>query len=272
MTDEMELGVNLPKNLLAGKRGIIAGIANNMSIAWPIAQYAVACGAEIALTYPGESIQKRVQPLAESIGVETILQCDVTDESSMDKMFEDINKKWGKIDFLVHAIAYSDKEELRGRYVDTTLQNFTNTMNVSCYSLAALAKRAAPLMTDGGSIITLSYLGAMKSVPNYNVMGVAKAALESSVRYLAVDLGVDNIRVNAISAGPIRTLAASAIGDFKSMLGLHAATAPLKRNVTQRDVAGSAIYLLSDLSSGVTGEVHYVDAGYNIMGMSVLPS
>jgi len=257
---------NLPANLLAGKKGIIAGIANNMSIAWPIAQYAKACGAELALTYPGAAIQKRVEPLAESIGVTTTLQCDVTDEVSMDAMFEEVSKKWGKIDFLVHAIAFSDKNELRGRYVDTTLSNFQNTMNISCFSLAALAKRAAPLMKDGGSIITLTYLGAMKYVPNYNVMGVAKAALESSVRYIAADLGRENIRVNAISAGPIRTLAASAIGDFKSMLESHAAASPIKRNVTQEDVAGAAIYLLSDLSSGVTGEIHYVDAGYSIMG------
>ncbi len=266
MSEDSIILKNLPANLLAGKKGIIAGIANNMSIAWPIAQYAKACGAELALTYPGDAIQKRVEPLAESIGVKTTLQCDVLDEDSMDSMFASIEKQWGKIDFLVHAIAYSDKNELRGRYVDTTLANFQNTMNVSCYSLAALAKRAAPLMKDGGSIITLTYLGAMKCVPNYNVMGVAKAALEASVRYLAADLGKDDIRVNAISAGPIRTLAASAIGDFKSMLDAHASTAPLKRNVSQEDVAGAATYLLSDLSRGVTGEIHYVDAGYNIMG------
>ncbi len=265
---DLEIMANLPKNLLAGKRGIIAGIANNMSIAWPIAQYAKACGAEVALTYPGEAIQKRVEPLAASIGVDTVLQCDVTDPASMDAMFDSIKQKWGKIDFLVHAVAFSDKNELRGRYVDTTLDNFTNTLNISCYSLTALTQRAAPLMTDGGSILTLTYFGAVKVVPFYNVMGVAKAALETSVRYLAHDLGRDNIRVNAISAGPIRTLAASAIGDFKSMLGFHSSTAPLKRNVTQQDVAGSAMYLLSDLSSGVTGEIHYVDGGYNIMGMS----
>lgn len=262
-------GIKLPKGLLEGKKGIIAGIANNMSIAWPIAKFAKECGAEIALSYPNDSIKKRVAPLAESIGVSDVLQCDVTDEASMDAMFSEIEKKWGKIDFIVHAIAFSDKDELRGRYADTSIENFTNTMNISCYSFVSMAKKAAPLMKDGGSMLTLTYLGSMRAIPNYNVMGVAKAALESSVRYLALDLGKDNIRVNAISAGPIRTLAASAIGDFKAMLDMHANSSPLKRNVSQEDVAGSAIYFLSDMSSGVTGEVHYVDAGYSIAGSGV---
>lgn len=256
----------IPADMLKGKRGIIAGIANNMSIAWPIARFAKEAGAEIALSYPNDAILKRLSPLAESIGVDTLLQCDVTDEASMDKMFSEIEKKWGKIDFIVHAIAFSDRDELKGMYAETSLSNFQNTMNISCYSLVAMSKRAAPLMKDGGSILTLTYLGSVRAIPNYNVMGVAKAALESSVRYLALDLGKDGIRVNAISAGPIRTLAASAIGDFKAMLDLHANSAPLKRNVSQEDVAGSAIYFLSDLSKGVTGEVHYVDAGYSIAG------
>jgi len=255
---------NIPKDMLKGKRGIIAGIANNMSIAWPIARFAKEAGAELALSYPNDTILKRLSPLAESIGVDTLLQCDVTDESSMDNMFSEIEKKWGKIDFIVHAIAFSDKDELKGAYADTSIANFQNTMNISCYSLVSMAKKAAPLMKEGGSILTLTYLGSVRAIPNYNVMGVAKAALESSVRYLAVDFGSKGIRVNAISAGPIRTLAASAIGDFRSMLDMHANASPLKRNVSQEDVAGSAIYFLSDLSRGVTGEVHYVDAGYSI--------
>ena len=259
---------NLPKGLLQGKKGVIAGIANNLSIAWPIAQFAVACGAEIALTYPNEVILKRLAPLAEEIGVKLLYQCDVTEADSMDKSFEQIGKDLGNIDFLVHSIAFADKDELKGRYVDTSLDNFLNAMNISCYSLTALTKRAAPLMKKGGSIITMTYHGAQKVIPFYNVMGVAKAALEASVRYLANDLGKDDIRVNAISAGPIRTLASSAIGDFRSMLNLHAATAPLKRNVTQEDVAMASLYLLSHMSAGVTGEVHYVDGGYSTMGMS----
>lgn len=255
--------------LLQGKRGIVTGVANNMSISWAIAQEARKHGAEIALTYQGKILEKRVMPLAEELGCSFVQECDVTDEASMDKLFEVVKEKWGKIDFIIHGIAFADKDELRGRYIDTSLKNFLNSMNISCYSLTALAKRAEPLMVDGGSIVTLSYYGAEKVIPFYNVMGLAKAALETSVKYLANDMGQNNIRVNSISAGPIRTLAASGIGDFKSMLKVHASTAPLKRNTTQQDVAGAALYLLSDLSSGVTGENHHVDSGYNIMGMSL---
>jgi len=256
--------------LLSGKKGIITGVANNLSISWAIAQLAKEHGADIALTYQGEILEKRVKPLAEEIGCDFVCECDVTDEASMDNLFETARNKWGKIDFIIHGIAFADKNELRGRYLDTSLQNFLNSMNVSCYSLTALAKRAEPLMTNGGSILTLTYYGAEKVIPCYNVMGLAKSALETSVKYLASDLGAQNIRVNAISAGPIRTLAASGIGDFKTMLKIHAATSPLKRNTTQQDVAGAALYLLSELASGVTGEIHYVDSGYNIMGMSSL--
>lgn len=261
---------NLPKDLLKGKKGIIAGIANNLSIALPIAQFAKACGAEIFMTYPNDAILKRLIPLAEEMGIgaDALFRCDVTAVDSMDEAFEKIGQKCDNIDFLVHSIAYSDKDELKGRYIDTSLDNFLNSMNISCYSLAALAKRVEPLMKNGGSIITMTYHGAQKVMPNYNVMGVAKAALEASVRYLANDMGLHGIRVNAISAGPIRTLASSAIGDFRSMLNMHAATAPLKCNITQEDVAMSALYLLSHMASGVTGEVHYVDGGYSIMGMS----
>ncbi len=253
--------------LLKGKRGLITGIANNMSIAWYIAQIAKAHGAELALTYQGEVLEKRIIPLSAELGCDKVIQCDVTDESSMDNLFTTLERDWGKLDFLVHSIAFADKNELRGRYIDTSLANFSNSMNISCYSLTALAKRAEPLMKDGGSIITLTYYGAEKVVPFYNVMGVAKAALECSVKYLACDMGPENIRVNAISAGPIRTLAASGIGDFKSMLKIHENTAPLKRNTTQSDVAGAALYLLSDLSKGVTGEIHYVDSGFNKMAL-----
>lgn len=254
--------------LLHGKKGIITGVANNLSISWAIAQEAKKHGAEIALTYQGEILEKRVIPLSEELGCAFVQECDVTNEASMDKLFEVAKEKWGKVDFIIHGIAFADKDELRGRYIDTSLKNFLNSMNISCYSLTALAKRAEPLMTDGGSIITLTYYGAEKVIPFYNVMGLAKSALETSVRYLANDMGRNNIRVNSISAGPIRTLAASGIGDFKSMLKTHANTSPLKRNTTQQDVAGAALYLLSDLSSGVTGETHYVDSGYNVMGMS----
>lgn len=254
-------------DLLQGKKGLITGVANNLSISWAIAQMAKAQGAEIALTYQGEVLKKRVIPLSEEIGCDFVQECDVTNDESMDQLFKTIEEKWGKLDFIVHAIAFADKNELRGRYIDTTLNNFLNSMNISCYSLTALAKRAEPLMSDGGSVITLSYYGAEKVVPYYNVMGLAKSALETSVKYLAHDMGENNIRVNSISAGPIRTLASSGIGDFKSMLKAHEEKAPLKRNTTQQDVAGAAVYLLSDLSSGVTGENHYVDSGYNIMGI-----
>ena len=255
--------------LLKGKRGLITGIANNLSIAWPIAQIAKAHGAELALTYQGDIIEKRIMPLAEEIGCDMILKCDVKDENSIDAVFDTLHKKWGHLDFIIHSIAFADKNELRGRYIDTSLDNFLNAMHISCYSLTAFAKRAEKLMTKGGSIITLTYHGAQKVVPYYNVMGLAKASLECSVRYLASDLGPNNIRVNAISAGPIRTLAASGIDDFKSMLKSHEATSPLRRNTTQQDVASSALYLLSNMSSGVTGEIHYVDCGYSIMGFNL---
>lgn len=261
--------VNVSNGLLKGKKGLITGVANNLSISWAIAQAAKEQGAEIALTYQGEILQKRVLPLAAEIGCDAIFECDVTNEESMDNLFKSLEEKWGKIDFLVHSIAFADKEELRGRYIDTSLKNFLNSMNISCYSLTALAKRAENMMNEGGSIITLTYYGAEKVIPFYNVMGLAKSALETSVKYLAYDMGTNNIRVNAISAGPIRTLAASGIGDFKSMLKMHESTAPLKRNTTQSDVAGAAIYFLSDFSCGVTGEIHHVDSGYNIMGMTI---
>ncbi len=259
---------NLSK-LLAGKKGIITGVANNMSISWAIAKLAAAHGAEIGLTYQGPVLEKRVFPLAAEIGCDFVHECDVTNEESMDSLFKKAEEKWGEIDFIIHGIAFADKNELKGRYIDTSLDNFLNSMNISCYSLTALAKKAEPLMKNGGSIITLTYYGAEKVVPCYNVMGLAKSALETSVKYLAYDMGPNNIRVNAISAGPIRTLAASGIGDFKTMLKLHEQTAPLKRNTTQDDVAGAALYLLSNLASGVTGEVHYVDSVYNVIGMSL---
>ncbi|PHZ85854.1 enoyl-ACP reductase FabI [Paremcibacter congregatus] len=253
--------------LLAGKRGIIMGVANNRSIAWGIASKAAEQGAEIAFTYQGEALEKRVRPLAESIGSDIILPCDVTNDASIDAVFAELEKRWGKIDFLIHAIAYSDKSELTGRYVDTTADNFARSMNISCYSFTAIAQRAEKLMTEGGSMITLSYYGAEKVIPHYNVMGVAKAALEASVKYLARDLGPKNIRVNSISAGPIKTLAASGIGDFRYIMKWNELNSPLGRNVTIEEVGNSGLYLLSDLSSGVTGEIHHVDSGYNIMGM-----
>tara|TARA_R110000868_G_scaffold3200_21_gene21164 strand:- start:761 stop:1597 length:837 start_codon:yes stop_codon:yes gene_type:complete len=253
--------------LMAGKRGLIMGVANNRSIAWGIAKACADQGAEIAFTYQGEALQKRVIPLAESVGSTLILPCDVTDAASIDALFAEIEAKWGKLDFFVHAIAYSNKDELTGRYVDTSLGNFTASMAISCYSFVALCQRAEKLMTDGGSIATLTYYGSEKVIPHYNVMGVAKAALEASVRYLAVDLGRNAIRVNAISAGPIKTLAASGIGDFRYILKWNELNAPLKRTVTIEEVGNTALYLLSDLGSGVTGEVHHVDAGYHVVGM-----
>jgi enoyl-[acyl-carrier protein] reductase I len=254
--------------LLKGKKGIVTGVINNMSIAWAVAKLAYVHGAEIAITYQSEELQKRVFPLLPEVECNLALQCDVTDENSINKMFDTIGSKWSSVDFLIHAIAYSDKEELRGRYIDTTLKNFLNSMNISCYSLTALSRGVEPLMKKGGSIVSMTYLGAQKVIPNYNVMGVAKAALESSIKYLANDMGPNNIRVNGISAGPIRTLASSGIGDFRSMLQLHSDTSPLKRNTSLEDVAGASLYLLSDLSNGVTGEIHHVDCGYNIMGMN----
>lgn len=250
--------------LLKGKKGLITGIANDMSISWAIAKFAKEQGASLAFTYQ-EALKSRVVPLAEKIGCEFTAMCDVKDENSIIELFETVKKDWGDFDFLLHGMAFSNREELRGRYINTTKENFLNTMDISCYSLVTLARYAEPLMPNGGSIVTLTYHGAQKVVPNYNVMGIAKAALESSVRYLASDMGEKDIRVNAISAGPIKTLASSGIGDFNSMLKLHAATSPLGRNTTGNDVAKAAAYLFSDLSSGVTAEVHYVDCGYNVM-------
>lgn len=256
--------------LLQGKRGLILGLANNRSIAWGIAKSARDAGAEIALTYQGDAMKKRVEPLAAELDALLCGHCDVTDDASMDAVFACIEEKWGKLDFLVHAIGFSDKDELTGRYVDTSAENFTNTMLISVYSFTALAKRAEKLMTDGGSMLTLTYYGAEKVMPNYNVMGVAKAALEASVKYLAVDLGPQNIRVNAISAGPIKTLAASGIGDFRYILKWNEYNAPLRRTVTIDEVGDSGLYFLSDLSRSVTGEVHHVDSGYHTIGMKAV--
>ena len=253
--------------LMSGKRGLIMGVANDRSLAWGIAKAIAAQGGEIAFSYQGEALEKRVRPLAESLGVARLYECDVTEMTSIDAMFEALQADWGTIDFLVHAIGFSDKNELRGRYVDTSLDNFLLTMNVSVYSFTAIAQRALPMMPDGGSLLTLSYYGAEKVIPHYNVMGVAKAALEASVKYLAMDLGPQKVRVNAISAGPIKTLAASGIGDFRYILKWNEFNAPLRRNVTIEDVGGAGLYLVSDLSSGVTGEIHHVDAGYNVIGM-----
>lgn len=267
MTDKAPDVEKLTGTLMAGKRGLIMGVANNRSIAWGIAKAAVAQGAEIALTYQGDALKKRVEPLAAELGSKVVLPCDVSDTASVDALFAELSRVWGHLDFLVHAIAFSDKNELDGRYVDTSEANFTQTMLISCFSLTALAQRAEKLMTNGGSIITLTYYGAEKVMPHYNVMGVAKAALEASVRYLAADLGKNAIRVNAISAGPIKTLAASGISDFRYILKWNEYNSPLRRTVTIEDVGGAGVYLLSDLSKGVTGEVHHVDAGYHVQGM-----
>jgi len=253
--------------LMKGKRGLIMGVANDRSLAWGIASVCAAHGAELAFTYQGEALQKRVVPLAESVGSKIVAPCDVTHEDSLNNLFAVLKEKWGQLDFVVHAIAFSDKNELDGLYLDTTRGNFLHTMDISCYSFTALCRRAAPLMTNGGSLLTLSYIGAERVMPHYNVMGVAKAALEASVRYLAVDLGGNKIRVNAISAGPIKTLAASGIGDFRYILRWNEINSPLKRNVTTLEVGHSALYLLSDLGTGVTGEVMHVDAGYHTVGM-----
>ena len=253
--------------LMAGKRGIVFGVANNRSIAWGITKACRDQGAEIALTYQGDAIKKRVEPLAGEIGSKLVLPCDVTDEASVEAVFKALAESWGTIDFLVHAVAFSDKGELDGRYVDTSKDNFTQTLLVSCYSFTALAKRAERLMPNGGSLLTLSYYGAEKVMPHYNVMGVAKAALEASVRYLAADLGKENIRVNAISAGPIKTLAASGIADFRYILKWNEYNSPLRRTVSIEDVGGGALYLLSDLGRGVTGEILHIDAGYHVVGM-----
>ncbi|KAA0683516.1 enoyl-ACP reductase FabI [Roseomonas genomospecies 6] len=256
-----------PKPLMDGKRGLIMGVANDRSIAWGIASTLAQHGAELAFTYQGDALLKRVKPLAEQVKAPLLLPCDVTDEASVDATFAAIEKEWGKLDFLVHAIAFSDKNELDGLYLDTTRANFLRTMDISCYSFTSVAQRAVPLMKDGGSLLTLSYYGAERVMPHYNVMGVAKAALEASVRYLAVDLGGRNIRVNAISAGPIKTLAASGIGDFRYILKWNELNAPLKRNVTIGEVGGAGLFLLSDLGTGVTGEVMHVDSGYHTVGM-----
>ena len=255
------------EGLMKGKRGLIMGVANDRSLAWGIAQAVHAQGAELAFSYQGEALEKRVRPLAESIGQDFLLECDVSSMDSIDATFAALQARWGTIDFVVHAIGYSNKDELRGRYADTSLDNFLMTMNISCYSFTAVARRAMALMPNGGSLLTLTYYGAEKVVPHYNVMGVAKSALETSVKYLAMDLGPDNIRVNAISAGPIKTLAASGIGDFRYILKWNELNSPLRRNVTIEDVGGAGLYLLSDLASGVTGEIHHVDAGYNVIGM-----
>ncbi|BCH65161.1 MULTISPECIES: enoyl-ACP reductase FabI [Rhizobium/Agrobacterium group] len=256
--------------LMAGKRGIIMGVANNRSIAWGIAKACRDAGAEIALTWQGDALKKRVEPLAQELEGFMAGDCDVTDLESVDAVFKNVEDKWGKIDFVVHAIAFSDKDELTGRYLDTSRENFARTMDISVYSFTAVAKRAEAILKDGGALLTLTYYGAEKVMPHYNVMGVAKAALEASVRYLAVDMGKRGIRVNAISAGPIKTLAASGIGDFRYILKWNEYNSPLKRNVTTDEVGTSGLYLLSDLSSGVTGEVHHVDCGYHTVGMKAV--
>jgi len=262
--------MSLAGPLMAGKKGLILGIANDRSLAWGITKALAEHGAELALTYQGDALHKRVLPLAQSIGASTVLPCDVTDQASLNRLFATLGEQWGGLDFLVHAIAYSDKEELKGRYVDTSAANFTNSLLISCYSFTELCRRAAPLMTAGGSMVTLTYSGSERVVPHYNVMGVAKAALEASVRYIAVDLGGDAIRVNAISAGPVKTLAASGIGDFRYILKWNELNAPLKRNTTIGDVGGAALYLLSDLGAGTTGEVLHVDSGYHVVGMKAV--
>ena len=257
-------------NLMQGKRGLIMGLANDKSIAWGVAKACAEAGAEMCFSYQGDALKKRVEPLAAQVGSDFVVRCDVADASSIDTLFEEIKQRWGKLDFIVHAIGFSDKSELRGRYVDTSLNNFRMTMDISVYSFTAVAQRAEKLMTEGGSMLTLTYYGAEQVMPHYNVMGVAKAALEASVMYLAEDLGKDNIRVNAISAGPIKTLAASGIGDFRYIMKWNELNSPLRRNVTTEDVGKSALYLLSDLGSGVTGETLHVDAGYHIVGMKAV--
>jgi enoyl-[acyl-carrier protein] reductase I len=256
--------------VMHGKKGLIMGVANDRSIAWGIAAKLAEQDAELAFTFQGEALQKRVTPLASSVGSDLVMPCDVTDEASMDQVFSTLADQWGTLDFVLHAIAYSDKEELKGGYVDTSRQNFQHTMDISVYSFTAIAKRAAAIMNDGGSMLTLTYYGAERVMPHYNVMGVAKAALEASIRYLAVDLGGRNIRVNGLSAGPMKTLAASGIGDFRYILKWNQYNSPLKRNVTLDDVGGAGMYLLSDLASGVTGETHHVDCGYHVVGMKAV--
>ncbi len=260
----------MSSQLMAGKRGLIMGLANDKSIAWGIAKACADAGAELAFSYQGDALKKRVAPLAEKLGSDIVLPCDVADEGSIDALFNALEEKWGKLDFVVHAIGFSDKNELRGRYVDTSRSNFQLTMDISVYSFTAVMQRAEKMMTEGGSAVTLTYYGAEQVMPHYNVMGVAKAALEASVKYLAEDLGKDGIRVNAISAGPIKTLAASGIGDFRYIMKWNEHNSPLRRNVTIDDVGNSALYLLSDLGSGVTGENLHVDAGYHVVGMKAV--
>jgi enoyl-[acyl-carrier protein] reductase I len=255
---------------MEGKKGLIMGVANDRSLAWGIARAVAAHGARLAFTYQGDALLKRVTPLAASAGSDIVLPCDVTDAESLDTMFATVADKFGSLDFVLHAIAYSDKEELKGRYVDTSRENFLRSLDISCFSFTDICRRASVLMTDGGSLLTLTYYGAEKVMPNYNVMGVAKSALETSVQYIAADLGRDRIRVNAISAGPVKTLAASGIGDFRYILKWNEYNAPLKRNTTLDDVGGAGLYLLSDLGSGVTGEVHHVDCGYHVVGMKAV--
>jgi enoyl-[acyl-carrier protein] reductase I len=256
--------------LMAGKQGLIMGVANDRSLAWGIAKAVRAQGASLAFTYQGEALGRRVRPLADSLESNFVVEADVTSEASLDALFSGIAERWGRLDFAVHAIAFSDKNELTGKYLDTTRANFLRTLDISCFSFTDICRRAAPLMSSGGSLLTLTYAGAERVMPHYNVMGVAKAALEASVRYLAADLGGDNIRVNAISAGPIKTLAASGIGDFRYILKWNQLNSPLKRNTTIEDVGGAGVYLLSDLSAGVTGEVHHVDSGYHVVGMKAV--
>ncbi|ARE39631.1 Enoyl-[acyl-carrier-protein] reductase [NADH] [Rhodovulum sp. P5] len=256
--------------LMEGKRGLIMGLANDKSIAWGVARQCAEHGAELAFSYQGDALKKRVAPLAEQVGSDIVLECDVADEGSLDNLFDNLAKRWDHLDFIVHAIGFSDKEQLRGRYVDTTRDNFAMTMDISVFSFTAVVQRAAKMMAEGGSALTLTYYGAEKVMPHYNVMGVAKAALEASVKYLAEDLGKDGIRVNAISAGPIKTLAASGIGDFRYIMKWNELNSPLRRNVTQDEVGKSALYLLSDLGSAVTGETHHVDAGYHCVGMKAV--
>jgi enoyl-[acyl-carrier protein] reductase I len=266
-SEESAEKVSQTTQLMAGKRGLVMGVANNRSLAWGIAQALGRAGAELAFTYQGEALKKRVWPLAESLGSKVVLPCDVTDQPSFDEAFATLAERWGQMDFMVHAIAYSDKDELTGRYVDTTADNFNRTLAISCYSFTAAAQRAEKLMNTGGSLLTLTYYGAEKWMPHYNVMGVAKAALEASVRYLAADLGASNIRVNAISAGPIKTLAASGIGDFRYILKWNELNSPLRRTVSIEEVGDAALFLLSDLGRAVTGEIVHVDSGYHIVGM-----
>jgi enoyl-[acyl-carrier protein] reductase I len=263
----VESSISKPGGLMSGRRGLVMGVANDHSIAWGIARTLAANGAELAFTYQGEAQGKRVRPLAESIGSRLVLPCDVGNDAELEETFGMLQRQWDRLDFVVHAIAFSDRNELKGRYVETSRQNFLSTLNISCYSFTDVARRAAAMMKNGGALVTLTFEGATRVMPNYNVMGVAKAALEASVRYLAADLGKDNIRVNAISAGPMRTLAGSAVGDARMVFKWNKAHSPLKKNIGLDHIGGAALYLLSDLSAGVTGEVHFVDAGYNVVGM-----